>query len=113
MLQTFLLIWGLLHHGFSPDSKREDAWYIILDFFVTILLVLEVGIQIMARRRTFFNSWWNILDVVVCVACFLTLLFYIVDPWKTEEMISFLLLMARYFFQFVRLVLVLLRHRAR
>lgn len=112
-LQTFLLTWGLANHGFGDDSEREDIWYIILDTFVTLLLVLEVGVRIKANRRTFWQSWLNWVDVIVCGVCVLTLLMYAIDPWQAEEYLTYIILIVRYSFQLFRLALVIARHRNR
>ena len=88
-------------------------WYIILDVLVTIALCIEVGLRIVAMKRTFWHSWLNILDCVVCGVCVLTLLMYMINPWALEELVTFVVLIIRYTFQLLRLFIILLRHRSR
>jgi len=108
--QTFLFIWGLVNHNFFKELGREDIWYICLDVVVTILLMVEVAVRVLAYKG-YWRRWYNILDFVIMVFCVGALSLYFVDP--ESAVIGSLVLAFRYFFQLIRVFLMLKHHRDR
>jgi len=65
VLQSSLLIWGIILHV-QYGQNHENAAYIVLDVFVTLALVVEVFVRMLATHK-YWSSCWNWVDVIVCV----------------------------------------------
>jgi hypothetical protein len=111
LLQISLFIWGMVHHEFLSNLREIDEWYIALDCIITVIMVAEVLVRMMATRKTFFNSKLNMLDFGVMMICTLALVLYFVDP--ETAVLGSLVLALRFLFQMIRMGILIKRARDR
>jgi len=111
VLQISLFIWGMVHHEFFTNLSEIDEWYIALDCVITVLMVAEVLVRMMATKKTFFNSRLNMLDFGIMMSCTIALVLYFIDP--ETAVLGSLVLAFRFGFQMIRMGLLLKRARDR
>jgi hypothetical protein len=101
------------HHCVKND-EHEGTVYGIFDTVVTSLLLLEVSLRLLATRRTFFRSWFNIFDLIILIACAVgSVAIYYSNVHSGTRIANSALLGTRYVVQLARLVIVIKHHRDR
>lgn len=118
LLCLFLLVWKLVNHlciGDLPcfDEDEESDVYAALDIATTVMLLFEVSIRILATRKTFFKSWFNLFDFVVLLASIGSFVLYVTGVRFGDSITKSIILFVRYSIQLCRLILVFKRHRDR
>ncbi|CAN6634967.1 hypothetical protein TRVA0_015S00298 [Trichomonascus vanleenenianus] len=56
----------------TPTGCPHITFY-IFEIIILIALLLEVGIRMVALRRFFWKSWWNVADAFLMIICVITL----------------------------------------
>merc|ERR1712000_454990 len=99
MLCVFSFIYFLARHR----NEEIQLWFILLELFINIILVLEVSLRIIAWRSKFFSKVINIIDVIVVFSCVSSFILFFFDT--PEGVIYAFLLAFRYVIQLIRLIL--------
>ncbi|KAL7417545.1 hypothetical protein BDY24DRAFT_368046 [Mrakia frigida] len=98
---------------FSLMGDCPPLAFYVLEVIVNGVMILEVAIRVVAFGRQFFTSTFNLADLGITFLCVITLLVVLFTPCsgrgKEEEIFDTLLLVARNFFQFGRLALIMRR----
>ncbi|KAH0590991.1 hypothetical protein H2248_001103 [Termitomyces sp. 'cryptogamus'] len=85
--------------------------FFILEFIINISMIIEVAIRFVAFGRQFWNSPFNVMDLILTIVCALTLLVITFAKCgtgsKEEEILDTLLLVTRNILQFGRLAAVM------
>jgi len=108
LTQLVLFCYGMANYVIFRELSSHDLWYVLLDIFCTLMLVCEVAIRVIAHKAAYFNSWANVLDMIVMVVAIVALFFYFIDP--QTAIYGSLILALRYGAQLVRLVLLVKSH---
>jgi len=84
-----MLIYALVHFKLGDNLHEIDAWYIAIDILITLFMVFELTIRIIASQKTFWHSKLNVLDCIVVIICVLGLLLYLASPggdyWNSDN----------------------------
>jgi len=60
--------------------------YIVIDVILNTVIILELVIRIIAvTPKIFFESWWNIADVLIVLACIITMLLELIQVNKQDR----------------------------
>ncbi|KAG6879854.1 hypothetical protein C0992_010523 [Termitomyces sp. T32_za158] len=85
--------------------------FFILEFIINVSMIIEVAIRFVAFGRQFWNSPFNVMDLILTIVCALTLLVIAFAKCgtgsKEEEILDTLLLVTRNVLQFGRLAAVM------
>mmetsp|Transcript_17781 Transcript_17781/g.24851 ORF Transcript_17781/g.24851 Transcript_17781/m.24851 type:complete len:305 (+) Transcript_17781:313-1227(+) len=66
-----MLIWDILrHHALGQWVQSFDYLYIMLDYLLCILLLLEVIVRALATGSRFFTEFFNYIDMIVLALLF-------------------------------------------
>jgi len=68
-----MLIWDVVrHHGFGDMVKPFDDLYVVLDYTLCVLLLMEVLVRGIAVQERFFRECVNYIDMFVLALLFAT-----------------------------------------
>jgi len=99
----------------STFETCPSGWFYILELFINIGMICEVGVRYLALGLNFWRSRWNQLDVGLVLLCAVTLIFLftgVCSKTRTREAeFDSILLVIRNVGQFSRLVSVLNKNR--
>merc|ERR1712072_175086 len=70
-ISTFLIIW------LAVGDTESHWWFVMLEVIVTVVIVLEVIVQMVADGKDFWLNGWNVLDFIVCLLCVGSFLIYV------------------------------------
>lgn len=99
----------------SEPKGCPPLTFYFLELFVLIALMAEVGVRILALRRFFWKSYWNIADGVMMLICIVTLALVFAGCNKAVRLSrqsSTILLVIRNIVQIGRLVNLIWRNRS-
>jgi len=87
--------------------------YILLEGFIILALIIEVTIRLLAQRKYYFHSFWNIIDIIILSVC---IWLYSITQSKcplneNDSVIDSSILIVRYVIQFIRLGLLLKKNK--
>jgi len=92
----------------------SNNYYILLEGFIILALLIEVTIRLLAQRKYYFYSFWNILDIIILGVC--VWLFYITQTEcplsENDSLIDSGILIIRYIIQFIRLCILLRKNKS-
>ncbi|KAL2911524.1 hypothetical protein HK105_209013 [Polyrhizophydium stewartii] len=98
-------------------AYNPAGWFYALECLIITGMVVEVALRFLAYGKKFWQSSWNVVDVVMvvfCVAAFLMLLVGECDAAKRREaMAEEILLIFRNIIQFSRLGVMMQKNRSR
>jgi hypothetical protein len=90
-----------------------NSFYLLLEGFIILALIVEVVIRLLAQRKYYFYSFWNILDIIILSICMW--LFSITQTQcplnENDSIIDNFILIVRYVIQFVRLGILLKKNQ--
>ncbi|KAI8997252.1 hypothetical protein BDB01DRAFT_770440 [Pilobolus umbonatus] len=98
----------------SSHEKCPSILFIVFEAVINAAMIIEVSIRILALRRDYWNSVWNIIDTILVVLCAITLIVLTTGcstGEREEAMIDTLLLVIRNVFQLVRLFIMLRKNQ--
>ncbi|CDZ96752.1 wsc domain-containing protein [Phaffia rhodozyma] len=94
----------------SLQSECPPISFYILEVVVNLVMILEVGIRLVAFGRQFYQSIFNLLDLLITLFCIITLLVVFWTPCSSrEEVLDDVILVVRNVFQFGRLAVLMRR----
>jgi len=107
ILTLFLVAFDLFtHDGFSRE-KKEPTWFIFLDCFCVLLLILEISLRYSATHKNFWIDPFNKFDVCVIIISCVSLSMY--PMWTGSDFFGACVLGTRYVAQTSRLLMFLKR----
>ncbi|CAG8690761.1 2258_t:CDS:2 [Funneliformis mosseae] len=97
----------------SLTERCPTLGFIILEIIINTVMIVEVGTRFLALGKLFWNSIYNIFDIILVALCIITLLFIIGGgcSHKGEEIIDSILLIARNLIQFGRIFVMLRKNK--
>jgi len=107
----FIIILSIISIIISYLLKCTNNSIFIFEVLIIIALIFEVTIRLLAQRKYFFYSFWNIFDVFIIGVCIW--LYYITKaqcPFN-DTIIDNSILGVRYFIQFIRLGILLKKNK--
>ncbi|KAJ3383626.1 hypothetical protein HDU92_004048 [Lobulomyces angularis] len=114
LYKAFYLVMGFLSVIcviLSIIERCPSGYFYILEVIINLGMILEVTIRFFAFGKNFWNSKWNMFDVVLVFFCFLTLFILMVGECSStrtrEAEADAFLLILRNGIQFSRLMVVL------
>eukprot|EP00823_Brevimastigomonas_motovehiculus_P003514 TRINITY_DN2156_c0_g1_i1.p1 TRINITY_DN2156_c0_g1~~TRINITY_DN2156_c0_g1_i1.p1 ORF type:complete len:265 (-),score=43.48 TRINITY_DN2156_c0_g1_i1:249-1043(-) len=97
IVNAFLLTYSLIH---SSDSEiLEETWFVLLDIIVSLGVVIEVGVEIIATRKSYsFRNCFHLLDIFAALLCVASLVTYAIRQGSSSSDVPFknILLAVRY-----------------
>eukprot|EP01080_Neovahlkampfia_damariscottae_P003717 gene3717-6605_t len=75
LLCISLLVWTVFEQ-FHP----RNFVFVFFEGLLTILLIIDVSMDVIISNWLFFSSWMNIIDLVVCFLSTLSFLLYLITP---------------------------------
>jgi len=107
----FIIILSGISIVLSYVFDCTNGYILTLEALIILALILEVTILLLAQRKYFFYSIWNILDVVIIAVC--AWLFFITEAnCPSNDIIDNSILIVRYIIQFIRLGLLLKKNKS-
>merc|ERR1719319_2091158 len=79
ILNAFVLIWEIAAAG-----KENHAIVIILEAMINIIFIVELSVEILTQDN-FWASWWNRVDVVICVLCVVMFITFLLIEVRVDE----------------------------
>ncbi|GBG23970.1 Hypothetical Protein FCC1311_001892 [Hondaea fermentalgiana] len=112
VLNLIMLIWLAV-----KGTEQESAAFVLFEGLITLILGIEVVGRMLTQGRKYWKRWSNWFELIVLVLCIGTVLMahttnHVSTSEEMDELLSTVLLVARYVLQGLRL-LALLRHRKR
>jgi len=89
-----------------------NPYHLALEALIIISLIIEVTIRLLAQRKYFFYSFWNILDAVVIGVCVWLFYFTKTQCPTNDSIIDNSILVVRYLIQFIRLGILLKKNKS-
>lgn len=112
---VFAFVWTVVCH-LSRSGGHDEDWFILLEIFLNIAMILEIVMRILALGINFWLEWQNLADVVVMALCAIATSYYLVlhDTLRGEEAIiaDELLIILRCMVHIVRLALFMKNRKA-
>ncbi|ORX50594.1 hypothetical protein DM01DRAFT_1367868 [Hesseltinella vesiculosa] len=90
----------------SIKETCPSLMFIIFEAIINFAMILEVTIRLLALGRTYWQSVWNMIDIVLVALCVITLIVLATgcsDSERSEAIFDTVLLVIRNCFQFFRL----------
>ncbi|KAI8098850.1 uncharacterized protein BX664DRAFT_319752 [Halteromyces radiatus] len=90
----------------SIQETCPSLMFIIFEAIINFAMIIEVTIRLLALRRTYWQSVWNIIDIVLVLLCAITLIVLATGcsaSERNEAIFDTVLLVIRNCFQFFRL----------
>lgn len=115
-LSIFLLVWVIIENDYPLGHVVKFWVFVILDSIVTLFVVLEIAVSLLAQgRQNFCMQWSNHADMAVALLCVVALLLHVLGPaaeldLDIEELES-VVLVVRYVAMLARLVLIVRKFR--
>jgi len=108
----FIIILSGLSIVLSYLLECTNGYHLALEALIIAALIIEVTIRLLAQRKYFFYSFWNILDIIIIVVC--VWLFYITKQKcpVNDRIIDNSILVIRYVIQFIRLGILLKKNKS-
>jgi len=89
-----------------------NKYHLALEALIIIALIIEVTIRLLAQRKYFFYSFWNILDAVIIGVCVWLFYFTKTQCPTNDSIIDNSILVVRYLIQFIRLGILLKKNKS-
>jgi len=105
-VSTFLIIW------MAVGDTDSHWWFVLLEVLVTLVIVIEVIVQMVADQREFWHNGWNVLDFIVmllCVGSFVIYVFVRDRRQAGDDSAALIVLVIRYIAQGLRVVALMSR----
>ncbi|KAI8328231.1 hypothetical protein BC941DRAFT_445336 [Chlamydoabsidia padenii] len=80
--------------------------FILFEAIINFAMIIEVTIRVLALRKTYWQSLWNVVDIILVGLCVITLILLATGcstTERTEAIFDSILLIIRNCFQFFRL----------
>jgi len=108
----FIVILSGISLIISYLSECTNIFHYALESLIIIALIIEVTIRLLAKKKYFFYSFWNILDVIIISVC--VWLFFLTENQcpMNDRIIDNGILVARYIIQFIRLGILLKKNKS-
>ncbi|GAB5369529.1 hypothetical protein AAMO2058_001412700 [Amorphochlora amoebiformis] len=94
---------------FGPPSMRSSTAFLVLEAIINVLLVGEVGSDIVIQGRFYWSRMGNVIDFVVTLACMTFFFAFLEEEQQNADEESLplnaVLLGIRYFLQLLRMML--------
>ncbi|CAO3649938.1 unnamed protein product [Cunninghamella echinulata] len=105
-LYLILGILSLISIVMSIQETCPSLMFIIFEAIINFAMIIEVSIRLVALRRVYWQSIWNIIDIILVGLCVITLIVLATGCSATERkeaIFDTILLVIRNCFQFCRL----------
>ncbi|ORX83675.1 hypothetical protein BCR32DRAFT_266822 [Anaeromyces robustus] len=108
----FIIILSVISFALSFILECGNIYHLIFEALIILALIIEVTICLLAQRKYFFYSFWNIIDVLIIINC--VWLFEITENncEVNDSIIDNGILGVRYIIQFIRLGLLLKKNKS-
>jgi len=109
----FVIILSIISLVLTYFLECTNSTYIILESLIILALIIEVTIRLLAQRKYYFYSFWNILDISILAVCiWLFSITKVKCPLnENDSIIDSSILIVRYIIQFIRLGLLLKKNK--
>ncbi|RIB01133.1 hypothetical protein C2G38_1044742 [Gigaspora rosea] len=93
----------------SLTEECQSAGFIILEIIINTVMIAEVVTRFVALGKLYWNSIYNIIDIILVLLCIITLVLIIKGDCshKGEEIVDLILIIVRNIMQFGRLIMML------
>ena len=106
ILSIVAMLMLLTEQYLGTSVYQVSPGLLVLEIALNILLVLEIGVRFSAQRDGFWQSWYNVFDILVTFLCLISIVCFLSIPEETkvEEFFASSVIAARYLIQIVRVV---------
>jgi len=109
----FVIILSIISLVLSYFLECTNELYFFLESLIIFALLAEITIRLLAQRKYYFRSIWNILDLIILANCIW--LYYITKTKcplnNNDSIIDSGILVVRYLIQFIRLGILLRKNK--
>ncbi|KAL0079267.1 hypothetical protein J3Q64DRAFT_1761839 [Phycomyces blakesleeanus] len=98
----------------SINETCPSPLFIVFEAIVNVAMILEVVVRLVALRRAYWKSIWNIVDTVLVILCAVTLVVLASGcsaGERSEAIFDTILLVIRNCFQFTRLFMMVRKNK--
>ncbi|KAG0169042.1 hypothetical protein DFQ28_004056 [Apophysomyces sp. BC1034] len=113
-LYLLLALLSLVTIILSIQETCPSLLFIIFEAVINFAMIIEVSIRMLALRRAYWNSIWNIVDTVLVALCAVTLIAIssgCSTSQRNEAIFDTMLLVIRNCFQFFRLFMMVRKNK--
>ncbi|ORX43223.1 hypothetical protein BCR36DRAFT_400025 [Piromyces finnis] len=91
--------------------RITNEYHLALEALIIFALIIEVTIRLLAQRKYYFYSIWNILDIIIVSVCIF--IYYVTKKQcpKSDAIIDNSVIVLRYIIQFIRLCVLLKKNK--
>ncbi|ORX84166.1 hypothetical protein BCR32DRAFT_242781 [Anaeromyces robustus] len=82
---TFVIVLSLITLATSFTTKCLSTTYLIMDYFINVVLIIEVILRINALGKNYWKSFLNILDLIIVPLCVVTLVYLTIDDCSNRQ----------------------------
>jgi len=82
---TFIIILSLIMLATSFSSTCLTPLYLIIDYFINIVLIIEVILRINALGKNYWKSFLNLIDLIIVPLCIVTVVYLTIDDCSNQE----------------------------
>jgi len=107
VLNLVLIIWILSNRSVLKEPSKTQRLFVAIECWLNLSLLAEVALKIVAQKKKYFRSNSNLFDFSVVLMAWTALIFFFLPNAGAETMTSNILLVIRYFVQFLRLIIMI------
>ncbi|KAJ8654968.1 hypothetical protein O0I10_009364 [Lichtheimia ornata] len=114
ILYLCLAILSLVSIILSLRDTCPTLMFIVFESVINFAMIIEVGIRLLALRRAYWNSVWNIIDTILVTLCAITLIVIASGcsaGERSEAIFDTVLLVIRNCIQFFRLFMIVRKNK--
>eukprot|EP01118_Nematostelium_gracile_P016273 TRINITY_DN66_c0_g1_i1.p1 TRINITY_DN66_c0_g1~~TRINITY_DN66_c0_g1_i1.p1 ORF type:complete len:201 (+),score=39.33 TRINITY_DN66_c0_g1_i1:81-683(+) len=113
LINIALIIWILTNPSVLKKDPKYEALFVLLEFLVNVSVVFEIVLKIICQQKRYFESLFNLLDVVIALASWGAFFVHFVPSENVEKGSLFVnsVLAVRYTVPFIRLIILVKNHR--
>lgn len=115
ILSIVAMLMLLTEHYWGTSVYQVSPGLLVLEIALNVLLTLEIWVRFSAQRDGFWQSWYNVFDILVTFLCLVSIVCFLSIPEETkvEEFFASSVIAARYLIQIVRVVFLFRAGRTR
>lgn len=114
ILYLCLAILSLVSMILSLRDTCPTLMFIVFESVINFAMIIEVGVRLLALRRAYWNSVWNIIDTILVTLCAITLIVIASGcsaGERSEAIFDTVLLVIRNCIQFFRLFMIVRKNK--